>query len=505
MLQECPPLKTLIFTTLTLIFALPIVAQPNQTTLTVMMSPIEGTLDPAFNSNDPDTAFSRALFDYFLEPLPDGGVGANLATDWAVTDDGLTYTFQIVDNATFHDGTALTSTDVAWTFERLRDPALGSPASNLLSDIASITTPDDTTVVFSLAQPNAEFLLNLASRWGLVVKAGTTDFSAGNISNVGSGPFVLESYLPGLDAIFRKSDTYWREGEPQIDRLVFSYQSDPNAQVQALLDGDANFIFKLPVQLANSLENTSGVTLLRQLTNQHPVIRLRTDVGPGQNADVRRALKLATNREQINRRVLRGFGILGNNDPIGPVFESYPGDIETSYNPAVACNLLSEAGYGSPAVLEMTLYAPDALNYPDLAETLKEMWAEGCIYVDVVIQPESTYYAQTWLEVELGITGWGHRPSPQQLLDEAYISIGQFNETRWDNPELDRLIREARQTPPQERQPIYAEISALFAERGPIIVPYFAPMLGAVSNDVEGLQMASFPGLTDYRRVTVGE
>lgn len=493
-----------VFFAITLIFALPLAAQPAETTLTVMMSPIEGTLDPAFNSNDPDTAFSRALFDYFLEPLPDGTVGPNLATDWTISDDGLTYTFTLVDNATFHDGTPLTSADVVWTFDRLRDPALGSPASNLLSAIASISAPDDTTVVFSLQQPNAEFLLNLASRWGLVVKAGTSDFSAGNISNVGSGPFVLESYLPGLDAVFRKSGTYWRAGEPQIDRLIFTYESDPAAQVQALLAGEAHFIFKLPVQLANSLENVPGVMLLRQPTNQHPVIRLRTDLGPGQDPNVRRAFKLATNREQINRRVLRGFGILGNNDPIGPVFETYPGNIETSYNPAVACTLLSEAGYGSPAVLEMTLYAPDALNYPDLAETLREMWAEGCIYVDVVVQPESTYYAQTWLEVELGITGWGDRPSPQQLLDEAYISTGQFNETRWDNPQLDRLINVARQTPPSERKPIYAEIAGIFAEDGPVIVPYFAPMLGAVSDDVSGLQMASFPGLTDFRRVNVG-
>jgi peptide/nickel transport system substrate-binding protein len=498
-------LKKPSFILLLLILALPFAAQPTtETTLTVMMSPIEGTLDPAFNSNDPDTAFSRALFDYFLEPLPDGTVGPNIATDWTISEDGLVYTFTIVDNATFHDGTPLTSTDVLWTFERLQKPDLGSPASNLLSDIADIRTPDDTTVVFTLSQPNAEFLLNLASRWGLIVKAETTDFSAGNISNVGSGPFVLESYLPGLDAVFRKSDTYWREGEPQIDRLIFSYQSDPATQVQTLLDGNVNFIFKLPVQLANGLENTPGITLLRQPTNQHPVIRLRTDVGPGRDNNVRRAFKFATDREQINRRVLRGFGIIGNNDPIGPVFESYPGDIEDTYNPAVACDLLSEAGYGTPAVLEMTLHAPGALNYPDLAETLQDMWAEGCIYVNVVVQPESTYYAQTWLEVELGITGWGDRPSPQQLLDEAYISTGQFNETRWDNPELDRLIREARQTPPQERQPIYAEISALFAERGPIIVPYFAPMLGAVSEDVQGLEMASFPGLTDYRRVTVG-
>ncbi|MEO0561038.1 MAG: ABC transporter substrate-binding protein [Chloroflexota bacterium] len=472
-------------------------------TLTVMMTPIEGTLDPAFSSNDPDTAFARTLFDYFLEPLPDGTVGPNLAESWEISDNGLIYTFDMVDNATFHDGTPVTSADVVWTFDRLRDPAVGSPASNLLTNIAAISAPDETTVAFQLSEPNAEFLLNLASRWGLVVKAGTTDFSAGNISNVGSGPFVLASYLPGFDAVFERYEGYWREGEPALDTLIFSYENSAVAQVEAVADGAADFIFKLPIELTSEIEALDGVTLLRQPTNQHPVIRLRTDVGPGQSEAVREAFKLATDRERINRLVLGGFGVLGNNDPIGPVFDAYPGNIEDTYNPSVACDLLTEAGYGSPAVLEMTLFAPDALNYPNLADLLQQMWVDGCIYVDVVVQPESTYYSQTWLEVELGITGWGDRPSPQQLLEEAYISSGQFNETRWDNPALDRLIAEARQTPPQERQPIYAEISQLFAEEGPIIVPYFAPMLGAIADDVEGLEMAGFPGLTDYRKVTV--
>ncbi len=472
-------------------------------TLSVMMTPIEGTLDPAFNSNDPDTAFSRALFDYFVELQPNGEVGPNLAAEWSISDDGLTYTFDMVHDVLFHDGTPLTSADVVWTYNRLRDPNLGSPASSLLANIDAITAPDDNTVVFQLNQPNPDFLLNLASRWSLIIKAETTDFSAGNISNVGSGPFILESYLPGLEAVFTRFDNYWQAGQPLLDQLIFVYEPSSQAQADAIMRGDVDIVFKLPVRLANEIDNADGISLVQQMTNQHPVIRLRTDVGPGQDPDVRRAFKLATDRDQINRQVMRGFGQVANNDPIGPVFDTYPGNIETTYNPQVACNLLSDAGYGSPAVLETTLYAPDALNYADLADALQAMWQEGCIYVDVVIQPESTYYSQTWLEVELGITGWGDRPSPQQLLEEAYISTGQFNETRSNNIRLDRLILEARQTPRQERGPIYAEISQVFADEGAIIIPYFAPMLAGVNDRVQGLTVAGFPGLTDYRTVSI--
>jgi peptide/nickel transport system substrate-binding protein len=484
--------------------AIGVAAQSEGTTLVVVMSSIEGTLDPAFNSNDPDTAFSRALFDYFLEPLPDGGVAPNLALDWTVSDDGLTYTFTMTDAASFHDGTPVTSADVVWTYNRLRDPALGSPAASLLSDIVAVDAPDATTVVFTLAQPNAEFLINLANRWSLIVKADTDDFSAGNISSIGSGPFELESYLPGLDAVFFSYADYWNDGKrPTIDQLVFRYESSPRAQIDALLNGEAQFAFKLPVEVVLELEGVDGITLISKPTNQHPVVRLRTDIGIGRNPDIRQAFKLATDRAQINEMVLGGFGIVANNDPIGPRFDVYPGDLPTPYDPQAACDLLSAAGYGNPAVLTATLHAPDALNYADLAAALQTMWAEGCILVDVVVQPESTYYAQTWLEVELGITGWGDRPSPQQVLEEAYLSTGQFNETRWNNPTLDRLILEARALPLEERQPIYTEIAAVFAEEGAVIVPYFAPIIGAVTDDVVGLEMAGFPGLTDFRTVTL--
>ena len=257
-------------------------AQPS-TPFIVIMSPIEGTLDPAFNSNDPDTAFSRALFDYFIEPLPDGNLAPNIASQWEISDDGLTYTFDIVEDIFFHDGTPLTAADVVWTYNRLRNPDMGSPASNLLTDIDTVEAPDDYTVVFTLKRPNAELLLNLASRWSLVVKANTTDFSAGNISNVGSGPFILESYLPGLDAIFQANPDYWKDDGPNIDTLIFRYEPNPQLQVEALLAQEAHFAFKIPVELTTELEAAdyhSGYSEGNQSTSGYPSShRHRTGTG----------------------------------------------------------------------------------------------------------------------------------------------------------------------------------------------------------------------------------
>ncbi|PJF25970.1 MAG: 4-phytase, partial [Phototrophicales bacterium] len=154
-----------------------------------------------------------------------------------------------------------------------------------------------------------------------------------------------------------------------------------------------------------------------------------------------------------------------------------------------------------------------AFEYPDLAAVLQQQWAEtGCINVDIQIREEGYYYdvsnPDNYFDVDLGITGWGDRPSPQILLREAYVESGiatYFNETRFSDPEVEALVQEASQTTDNEaRRAIYAQISRIFLERGPIIIPYFAPLFGAVRDNVQGLEMAPFPGLTDFRSVSLG-
>jgi ABC-type transport system substrate-binding protein len=177
----------------------------------------------------------------------------------------------------------------------------------------------------------------------------------------------------------------------------------------------------------------------------------------------------------------------------------------------MACQLLEEAGV-SP--LTGTLYAPIAFEYADLATTLQQMWGEsGCINVEIQTVEEGPYYSDfstpiNYFEVELGITGWGHRATPQILLRLAYVQSGiesYWNESRYVDPQLEELVAQANQTTEvEELKAIYALVSEIFKETGPIIIPYFAPLVSAATNNIEGLIVDPFPGLTDYRNVSVG-
>lgn len=472
-------------------------------------------LDPALHTNDPETALNRAIYDYLVEVSPEATIVPNLATEWTISEDGLTYTFTLAEGVTFQDGSAFTSADVVYTFNRLKE--VSSPAINLLGTF-EVSAPDESTVVFTIPSVNADFLYGVAARQALIVKDGQTTpntiVEGDNpfVNFNGTGAFMLTEFDPGARAVFAANPNYWQEGVVSLAGMEHIYIDDAVAQVDALLSGELDFIFKVPSGQINRLEGVESVNVLQIATSQHPVIRLRTDAGSlGADVRVRQALKFATDRDFLNELLLEGRGVVGNNDPIAPVFSFfYDGAIENQpYDPAQACALLTEAGMNP---LEATLYAPNAFEYPDLAAALQQMWAEtGCINVDIQIREEGYYYDTTnpdnYFDVQLGITGWGARPSPQLLLSEAYVESGiatGFNESRFTTPELEALVVQARETTDNDaRRAIYEQVSAIFRDEGSIIIPYFAPLFGGTSARVENLTMAPFPGLTDFRTVTL--
>jgi peptide/nickel transport system substrate-binding protein len=117
------------------------------------------------------------------------------------------------------------------------------------------------------------------------------------------------------------------------------------------------------------------------------------------------------------------------------------------------------------------------------------------------------YYGEgKWLDVPLGITGWGHRPYPQFYLDVMLKCGAKWNETRFCDDEVDELIETAGTTlNEQERIDAYHQIQRIMVERGPMIVPYFFAEYGVINEEYAGFELKAFSGRTDLRTVYLKE
>jgi peptide/nickel transport system substrate-binding protein len=466
----------------------------------VAFQPIVQT-DPALISSDSEVFVANAVYDYLVDIDPQSNPVPRLAADWTISADGLSYTFTLAEGVTFHDGSSFSAADVVWTFDRLRDPDLGFATSSLYGNIASIEAIDDATVVFTLNNPNPFFLYDLSDNHALVIKNGTTDASEFN----GTGPFKVVNYSPEDRITLEANPDYFIEGQPKLSGVEIIFFQDDIAMADALRGGQVDLVLRMSTSLFKSLQTESGIDTFDIPTNGFDLIRLRSDREPGNDPRVILALKLATDREAILALVQQGYGAVGNDSPIGPLYETYhdPGISPPARNVEAAKSLLIDAGYQDG--LELTLHVPDSGGRPDLAAVLKQQWEEANIFVDISVEPESVYYGEDgWLEVDLGITGWGSRPYPQFYLDQMLVSGAEWNEAHFADQEFDALAQTTGTTlDEEERITAYAQIQELLAERGPVIIPYYFAQFGAINSEFEGFELKAFAGRTDLRTIFI--
>ena len=451
-------------------------------------------LDPAFLSSIPDDEAARQWHDFLVfigeDNVPDPARG--VAESWSASEDGLAWTFKLRQGVLFHDGKEMTSRDVKFTFDRLRDPEVGAATVGLYSNITGIDAPDDYTVVFNLANTNPDFLKDLGDYHALIVDADGTDFAT---QWNGTGPFILKSYSPEDRLVFERNPNYWLKDEqgnqlPYLDGMEFIFIPDSVAQIEALRGGQVDWLIYLPSEFATTIDESPNTTLYRQPSNTAYVLRMRSDREPASDNRVRQALKLATDREAILLGAFQGLGVAGLDTPLGPVYTEYFLDeLLPARDPKQARLLLAEAGYEAGLTIE--IYCQDRAPVPAICTIWKEQLAEAGVTLNIQLVPTDVYYGadNMWLEVDFAITDWGSRPYPQPYLDLAYTCTAQWNESHWCDPELDELAAlAAKEMDPQVRAEQYRQIQQIFRERGPIILTFFIDNLWGASSRLQGVR-----------------
>lgn len=399
-------------------------------------------------------AIDQVLIDNVYEGLVTrgdaGAIEPSLATEWDVSDDGLTYTFTLAEGITFSTGTPVDATTAAQSIQSVIDE--GYLESHLLASVQSIEAPSATELVITLSEPYPDLLWALSGRAGLVLDPAETNDLA--TTAIGSGPFVLDTWTQGDSLTLVRNDDYWGD-EAQVATVVFRYITDINAAVNALQSGDLDVLAPIDANLAQQI-STDDFDVVEGEAPDVFTLALNNNEAPLDDVRVRQAIRHAIDRDAIIEA--RGGVDIGLGGPIPPNDPGYEDLTDVHpYDPDEARRLLDEAGYGDGLDLTLTIASFYGDTFPNL---LTSQFAD----VGITLTTESVEFA-TWLsdvftnaDYQLSIVDHAEsRDFGNWANPEYYFG--------YDNPEVQDLYAQSqRAATVDESEELLAEAARIVAE-----------------------------------------
>ena len=271
------------------------------------------SLDPSRTTEGETFKVTKNIFETVVD-FEEGGteIVPGLATDWDVSDDGLTYTFNLEEGITFHDGTDFNADAVVKNFERWAGgdaelfPYYNSMFGGFEGDeghvIESVKAEDDSTVVFTLTRPQAPFLKNLAMDMFAIAsptafnEQGDDDFER---NPVGTGPFKFVEWKPNDSITVEKNEDYWQDGLPKLDKVIFQSIPDNSARLNALLSGEIDLADGINPSDATSIEDNPDLQLIERPSMNVGYLGLTVTREPFDKVEVRQAMNHAIDKQAI--------------------------------------------------------------------------------------------------------------------------------------------------------------------------------------------------------------
>jgi peptide/nickel transport system substrate-binding protein len=410
-----------------------------------------------------------------------------LATDWTISDDGMSYTFNLREGVTFHDGTPFNAEAVKFNFDRMLDedhPYYDTgpfPLSFNFSAVDSVNVIDEHTVEFVLTEPFAPFLSNLAYPTGLIVSPqGVMD----NVDDYGrnpsgTGPYRFVEWQSNTRVVVEANPDYW-DGAPALEAVVFRPITDANTRVAEMLSGGIDVMVEVPPDNVGQFEADSAFEVHEQAGPHVWYVMLNARYGPFADKLVRQAANYAVNKEALVNEVLQGTATVSDS-PIAPAFNwAYNENLEPyPYDPDMAGQLLSQAGVDSPEVTFYVTEGGSGMLDPVTMGTAIQADLEA-VGFDVTIE---TYEWNTFLgivnpglgeDVDMAEMAWmTNDPDVLPFLTlrtGAWPEEGGFNSSYYSNEEVDELLEAARvETDIEARGDLYKQMQEIVYEDAPWI------------------------------------
>ncbi|WP_137701446.1 ABC transporter substrate-binding protein [Marimonas lutisalis] len=421
---------------------------------------------------------SPLRYDENWEPQP------YLAKSWEVSDDGLTVTLNLVDNATFHDGKPVTSEDVAFSIMTTKE---NHPFKSMFAPVEAVETPDAHTAIIKLSQPHPALLLALSPALAPVIPkhiygdGQDVKSHPANSAPVGSGPFMLEEFKAGEVTVLKKNPNFFIDGRPKLDEIIIRIIKDPSALLIAMENGEADlYPFMAGSQEIKRLEKADHLAITADgYAGIGPInwLAFNTTSDKLKDVRVRQAIAYAVDRDFITKALHRGV----SQQQRGPIIESSPffmvpdETYDTDLDKANA--LMAEAGFADGMELTIDYIPGPKEQQQSVAEYLKSQLKK--IGIDLTVRAAPDF--PTWagrvgghdFELTMDIVfNWGdpvigvHRT---YLCSNIRKGVIWSNTQQYCNEKVDEILAKAAvELDVEKRKALYAEFQQIIAQDVPL-------------------------------------
>lgn len=463
------------------------------TLVRIGMSSPAGVIDPVLINDVGRIQLFSQVAENLTFSSAEGSLRPLLAESWEANDDNTIWTFNLKQGVLFNDGTEMTAADVVATFEGIA----GGNAASALGDgrlsPGGVEAVDDYTVRFNLDGPVGAFPFIVSSdnyNAGIVPATFWENYEEGSYekSFAGTGPFMVESYVPETSAILVRNPNYRDVDSVIPDRVEVTFFSDEPPLLTAFQEGKLDLIAALGITGASVLANDPEVEINEFATSEHRAIHMNTTLAPFTDKRARQAMGLALDREGILGGLLKGHGTIANDHPIAPFFQSFNPDVPQRTKDLQAANeLIDAAGVRGATVQLNTLVFGEV---EELAQIVQAAGRDIGLEIEVQVRDAGTYYSDYWLSTPMGITNYGHRGVPNVFLGAPLRSDGPWNASGpWQNSDYDALVDSfVAEADPIVQREIAGQIQTLLIDESPVLYPYFIAAVSAVRSGTTGLE-----------------
>ncbi|NIM92434.1 MAG: hypothetical protein GTO18_01800 [Anaerolineales bacterium] len=494
-----------------------------KSTITYGLTLAPSGIDPHINASAELGIPLSSVYDTLVFQDPETGEFVpGLAEEWTISEDGLTYTFNLRQDVTFHDGSHFNADAVEANLAYILNPDhLSQKAAIMLGPFDRVEVIDEYIVSFHLHEPFAPLLDSIAQVYlGMASPDALEKWGPGEYQfhQVGTGPYRFVEYIPNDHLTLEMNPDYdwgpeiYKQSKAEIDEIIFRFYEDPATRRIAIESGEVDILGEVPPRDAQRLLEGDFHLLPIAIPGQPMQLFFNTQREPTNELQLRAALIEAIDRESIVDT------IFGEHSPVatGPLSACTlgynPNAPFPEYNPDAAAAKLDELGWlkdedlgkrvRDGEILKLELVVPPWGSNPDAGQLISAAWEALGADVDLQVAPGFGPLKQKHDEGEFHAIGINFFGTDPDLLRSFYHSEGLYNWSGYQDLELDRLLIEGAQSSgePSMREAIYWDISERIRDQALILPIRDYINLVVAQNQIEGLRFSSqgwFPFLID--------